>query len=54
MESPCEDMNHEVKTRNLSAETIRQELVLEMERRRRLQGIYEGHRGLEITIEDPE
>jgi tetratricopeptide (TPR) repeat protein len=54
MENPCEDMNHEVKTRNVSAETIRQELVLEMERRRRLQGIYDSHRDLEITIEDPD
>ncbi len=54
MENACEEMKHEVRHRDVDAETLRQELVLEMEKRRRLKGIYEGRRDVQIVIEEPE
>ncbi len=42
-----------MRQRNVNAETMRQELVLEMERRRKLQDIYDKHRELDVVIEEP-
>ena len=53
MENACDEMKHEVRQRNVNAETMRQELVLEMERRRKLQDIYDKHRELDVVIEEP-
>ena len=53
MENACYEMKHEVRQRNVNAETMRQELVLEMERRRKLQDIYDKHRELDVVIEEP-
>jgi tetratricopeptide (TPR) repeat protein len=54
MENACKKMNQDVRHRDVSAETARQELVLEMERRRALQEIYGDRRDLEIEVEKPE
>jgi tetratricopeptide (TPR) repeat protein len=54
MENACQDLNHKVRHRSVNAETERQELLLEMERRRRLDAIYEKHRELGIEVEKPE
>ncbi len=54
MENACQDLNQQVRHRSVNAETKRQELVLEMERRRRLDAIYEMHRELGIEVEKPE
>ncbi len=54
MANACAEMKHEVRQRSVSSETLRQELVLEMERRRRLRAIYEGRKDLEIVVEEPE
>jgi Tfp pilus assembly protein PilF len=51
MGKACERMQLAVKERQLRDETLRQELVIEMERRRKLQEIYEGRRDLQIEIE---
>ena len=51
MGKACERMQLAVKERRLRDETLRQELVIEMERRRKLQEIYEGRRDLQIEIE---
>jgi len=40
-----------VKGRELQDETLRQELVIEMERRRKLREIYEKRRDLRIEVE---
>ena len=53
MADACHDMNHGVRVRDVNSETVRQELVLEMERRRRLQDIYGGRKDLDIEVEDP-
>ena len=50
----CEDMKNEVNHRDVNSETVRRELVLEMERRRRLEGIYDEHKELDIQVEKPE
>ena len=50
----CKQAQLEVKRRELEEETIRQELQLEMERRRKLREIYERRRDLEITVEEPD
>jgi len=54
MADACQDMNHGVRERNVDAETVRQELVLEMERRRRLEKIYGSRRDLDIEVESPQ
>ena len=54
MGNACRQVQIEVAKRDLEEETIRQELQLEMERRRKLREIYNRRRDLEITIEDPE
>ena len=54
MGNACHLAQIEVAKRELEEETVRQELQLEMERRRKLREIYERRRDLEITIEAPE
>ncbi len=54
MGNACRNAQLDVAKRELAEETIRQELQLEMERRRKLREIYERRRDLEITIEAPE
>lgn len=54
MADACTEMKHEVAQRGVDAETARREIVLEMERRRRLEGIYKEHQELDIEVEKPE
>jgi tetratricopeptide (TPR) repeat protein len=50
----CEASQLEVAKREIPEEVARQELRLEMERRRKLEAIYDKRRDLEIQIEEPE
>lgn len=51
----CKAEGYEVASRGVDPEVVRQELVLEMERRRRLREIYQRRQDLEIEVEpDPE
>lgn len=50
----CETSQLEVAKRELPAEVVRQELVVEMERRRKLESIYDQRKDLEIQVETPE
>jgi Flp pilus assembly protein TadD len=54
MGNACQKMKLAVKERELLDETFREELRLEMERRRKLQEIYKGRRDLQIEVEAPE
>ena len=54
MADACARVKQPVAQREVSAETVRQELVQEMERRRRLREIYESERGLEIEVVPPD
>jgi tetratricopeptide (TPR) repeat protein len=54
METPCTHLKHDIAHRKLRDETIRQELVIEMERRRKLEQIYRGRKDLQVEIEDAE
>ncbi len=55
MGTACKRVKLQVKQRELRDETVRQELVIEMERRRKLREIYEERLGsLGIEIEQPE
>ncbi len=51
MGQACQRMQLAVKERKLRGETLRRELVIEMERRRKLREIYEGRRDLQIEVE---
>ena len=51
MGKACQRMQLAVKERELQDETLRRELVIEMERRRKLREIYEGRRDLQIEVE---
>jgi len=51
MGKACRRMQLAVKGRELQDETLRQELVIEMERRRKLREIYEKRRDLRIEVE---
>ena len=51
MGKACQRMQLAVKKRELRDETLRQELVIEMERRRKLREIYERRRDLQIEVE---
>ncbi len=51
MGKACQRMQLAVQKRELRDETLRQELVIEMERRRKLREIYEGRRDLQIEVE---
>ena len=53
MANACGRMRLAVKERELQDETLRREIVMEMERRRKLKEIYEGRKDLEIEIESP-
>ncbi|MEN8160597.1 MAG: nitronate monooxygenase, partial [Myxococcota bacterium] len=50
----CEESQLEVARREIPEEVAREELRLEMERRRKLEAIYDQRRDLEIQIEEPE
>jgi tetratricopeptide (TPR) repeat protein len=57
MEQACHRQKLAVKQREIDEETVRRELVLEMERRRRLEEIYRQRRDLKIEVdpvEEPE
>ncbi len=51
MGKACQRMQLVVKERELQDETLRRELVIEMERRRKLREIYERRRDLQIEVE---
>jgi tetratricopeptide (TPR) repeat protein len=51
MGKACQKMELAVKERELLDETVREELLIEMKRRRKLREIYKGRRDLEIDIE---
>jgi tetratricopeptide (TPR) repeat protein len=50
----CRASEQEVVKREIPAQTARRELLLEMERRRKLDAIYRQRRDLEIEVEKPE
>jgi hypothetical protein len=52
MADACEEMNLHVAQRQLAEETLRRELELAGERKRRLQEIYEKRGDLKIRVED--
>jgi tetratricopeptide (TPR) repeat protein len=54
METACMELKHDVARRNVRSETVRQELVIEMERRRKLEQIYKNRKDLEVKIEEAE
>jgi hypothetical protein len=51
MRSACRALELDVREREVSEETIRRELVLEMEKARRLRKVYEQRRELQIEVE---
>ena len=53
MEVRCKEMELEVVRRQVRAETLRKELVIEMERRRKLNEIYKDRKDLKIEVEEP-
>ncbi len=54
MEKACRSAKLAVERREVSAETARKELQLEMERRRQLNEIYKDRKDLQIEVEKPE
>jgi len=52
MKEPCQALELAVGEREISNEALRKELRIEMEKRRRLQKVYEQRKDLEIEIED--
>lgn len=54
MENACQNLELDVRRREVRDETIRKEMLLEMERRRKLEEIYKRRRDLEIEVEPPE
>ncbi len=54
MGEACKESNLSVTRRVVPEEVARQELVLEMERRRKLKAIYQGRRDLGVEVEDGE
>ncbi len=52
MADACEEMNLQVAQRQLEAETLRRELELSAERKRRLREIYEDRGDLQIRVEE--
>jgi tetratricopeptide (TPR) repeat protein len=50
----CQESQLEVAKRELPEEVVRQELLVEMERRRKLDAIYSQHKELEIEVEPAE
>ncbi len=53
MRSACRELALDVREREVSEETVRRELLLEMEKARRLRKVYEQRKELEIEIETP-
>jgi len=53
MQNACADLSLEIEERQLSDEAVRRELVIELERQRRLRKVYEQRKELEIEIEVP-
>jgi tetratricopeptide (TPR) repeat protein len=51
LEDACHELSLEVQQRELSEEAVRRELVIEMEKQRRLRRVYEQRKELEIEIE---
>ncbi len=54
MKSQCRRAEHAVVERSVDAETVRKELLLEMDRRRKLNAIYQGRKDLQVEVEKPE
>jgi tetratricopeptide (TPR) repeat protein len=54
MEDACRAESKEVKAREITRETLVEEMRLERERRAKLKEIYERERGLSIEVEDPD
>jgi Flp pilus assembly protein TadD len=54
MEKACRAAKLDVERREVSAETVRKELEVEMERRRKLNEIYRERKDLQIEVEKPE
>ncbi len=54
MKNQCRKAEHAVVERKVDAETARKELVLEMERRRKLNEIYDSRKDLQLEVEKPE
>jgi hypothetical protein len=54
MKNQCRKAEHAVAERKVDAETARKELLLEMERRRKLNEIYQSRKDLQIEVEKPE
>jgi tetratricopeptide (TPR) repeat protein len=52
MRGACEKSKFDVAERKAREETLRRELVLEMERRRALEQIYRGRKDLKVEVED--
>ena len=48
----CRELSLEVRERELSEDAVRRELVLEMEKQRRLRRVYEQRKELDVEIED--
>jgi Tfp pilus assembly protein PilF len=53
MADACQEQQLEVRRRELDAETVRKELIIEMERRRELEKIYQQRKELKIEVERP-
>lgn len=53
LEHACEGLGLEVQRREISNETLLQELRLEIEKQRRLREVYERRKELEIELEEP-
>ncbi len=51
MEAPCRQLQLEVRRRDVRDETLRRELVIEMDRRRRLNEIYKKRKDLKIEVD---
>jgi tetratricopeptide (TPR) repeat protein len=54
LKQACEASQLAVAQREIPEEVARRELVIEMERRRKLEQIYQGRKDLEIEVEPPE
>jgi tetratricopeptide (TPR) repeat protein len=54
LENACHDLGLAVRHRDLSHEAIRKELVIEIEKQRRLRKVYEQRKELEIEIGEPD
>lgn len=52
MKNACRQLSLEVQEREISEETVRRELVIEMEQQRRLQKLYQQRKELDIEIEE--